>query len=452
MSPQERRDADRAKKLQDRQAKQAETQAKNKETEDNERLEFDKAKLAQRQKEFKQKKKESKSVNKRMKKALKLKQADQERKAQNRKDAAEDKKRAQLEKNVKTAQKAVDARTNKMKKLKVGFDNVEKDDGLGTAFSKFGGNMTQLGSKTGQGVYQYMKRRGDKKALNTAKQELDDFKNPPKKKPKVGSVTIDRSAAEKEKKEKSYQTGKQQGPRERGGPITRKPGGPITRKPEEKGGALAIRKPAEKGGALAIRKKSVGSALANRAKQKVSSIVSTRPKESDAQRARRDPAFRKKLMQQREEFLYEIDKMKKEKVDKIINVMRGKNKIETMPKVSESKDWRDDYKPLEFETVDLIKPEPLKPSDWRKDIEEASAAWTRKAGKNKSGGLNEKGRKSYERENPGSDLKAPSKKVGNPRRKSFCARMKGMKKKLTSSKTANDPDSRINKSLRAWNC
>jgi len=80
------------------------------------------------------------------------------------------------------------------------------------------------------------------------------------------------------------------------------------------------------------------------------------------------------------------------------------------------------------------------------------AAWQRSEGKNKSGGLNEKGRKSYERENPGSDLKAPSKKVGNPRRKSFCARMRGMKKKLTSAKTANDPDSRINKSLRAWNC
>ena len=80
------------------------------------------------------------------------------------------------------------------------------------------------------------------------------------------------------------------------------------------------------------------------------------------------------------------------------------------------------------------------------------AAWTRKEGQKKSGGLNEKGRKSYERENPGSDLKAPSKKVGNPRRASFCARMKGMKKKLTSKKTANDKDSRINKSLRAWNC
>ena len=80
------------------------------------------------------------------------------------------------------------------------------------------------------------------------------------------------------------------------------------------------------------------------------------------------------------------------------------------------------------------------------------AAWTKKSGKNKEGGLNEKGRKSYERDNPVSDLKAPSKKKGNKRRASFCARMKGMKKKLTSKKTANDPDSRINKSLRAWNC
>ena len=87
-----------------------------------------------------------------------------------------------------------------------------------------------------------------------------------------------------------------------------------------------------------------------------------------------------------------------------------------------------------------------------KIVRSESAAWTRKAGKNKEGGLNEKGRKSYERENPASDLKAPSKKVGNPRRKSFCARMRGMKKKLTSAKTARDPDSRINKSLRAWNC
>ena len=75
-------------------------------------------------------------------------------------------------------------------------------------------------------------------------------------------------------------------------------------------------------------------------------------------------------------------------------------------------------------------------------------AWQRKEGKNPSGGLNAKGRASYK----GGTLKAPSKKVGNPRRASFCARMKGMKAKLTSAKTARDPNSRINKALRAWNC
>ena len=80
-----------------------------------------------------------------------------------------------------------------------------------------------------------------------------------------------------------------------------------------------------------------------------------------------------------------------------------------------------------------------------------SPAWQRKEGKNPSGGLNAKGRASYNRAT-GGNHKAPSKKVGNKRRASFCARMKGMKKKLTSAKTANDPNSRINKALRAWNC
>tara|TARA_R100001443_G_scaffold4210_1_gene12464 strand:+ start:481 stop:759 length:279 start_codon:yes stop_codon:yes gene_type:complete len=87
-------------------------------------------------------------------------------------------------------------------------------------------------------------------------------------------------------------------------------------------------------------------------------------------------------------------------------------------------------------------------------------AWQRKAGKSKSGGLNAKGRASYNR-STGGNLKAPvttkpSKlKKGSKaakRRKSFCARMKGMKKRLTSAKVANDPNSRINKALRKWNC
>ena len=78
------------------------------------------------------------------------------------------------------------------------------------------------------------------------------------------------------------------------------------------------------------------------------------------------------------------------------------------------------------------------------------ASWTKKSGQNSEGGLNEKGRKSYERENPGSDLKAPSKKVGNKRRASFCARMKGMRKRQKPSN--NTGDDRLSKSLRAWNC
>ncbi|MEN9419818.1 MAG: Synechococcus phage [Pseudomonadota bacterium] len=79
-------------------------------------------------------------------------------------------------------------------------------------------------------------------------------------------------------------------------------------------------------------------------------------------------------------------------------------------------------------------------------------AWTRKEGKDPDGGLNAKGRASYNRANPGKPgLKRPQPE-GGPRRDSFCARMKGMKAKLTSAETARDPNSRINKSLRAWNC
>lgn len=81
----------------------------------------------------------------------------------------------------------------------------------------------------------------------------------------------------------------------------------------------------------------------------------------------------------------------------------------------------------------------------------ASAAWQRKAGKNPKGGLNEEGRRSYERENPGSDLKAPQ-PGGGSRRNSFCKRMCGMKAKNTNAKKQRDPNSRINKALRAWKC
>ena len=95
------------------------------------------------------------------------------------------------------------------------------------------------------------------------------------------------------------------------------------------------------------------------------------------------------------------------------------------------------------------------------ELDEASPAWQRAAGKDPEGGLNRKGIASYRRANPGSKLSMavttkPSKlKKGSKawkRRKSFCSRMSGMKRRLTSAKTARDPNSRINKSLRKWNC
>ncbi len=78
----------------------------------------------------------------------------------------------------------------------------------------------------------------------------------------------------------------------------------------------------------------------------------------------------------------------------------------------------------------------------------STPAWQRKEGKSPSGGLNKAGRASYTK----GTLKAPTKSKTSGRRKSFCARMGGMKKKLTSAKTARDPDSRINKALRKWDC
>ena len=97
-------------------------------------------------------------------------------------------------------------------------------------------------------------------------------------------------------------------------------------------------------------------------------------------------------------------------------------------------------------------------SDWRDDLGED---WQKTNRQDKTDGMSQKAVNAYKRENPGSKLKTAvtqkpstlkrgSKKA--KRRKSFCSRMKGMKKRLTSAKTARDPDSRINKALRRWNC
>jgi hypothetical protein len=76
----------------------------------------------------------------------------------------------------------------------------------------------------------------------------------------------------------------------------------------------------------------------------------------------------------------------------------------------------------------------------------ASEAWQRKAGKNPAGGLNEKGRKSYEAANPGSDLKPPVKAGNNPRRSSFLARMGNM----AGPEYKNGKPTRLLLSLQAW--
>jgi hypothetical protein len=87
-----------------------------------------------------------------------------------------------------------------------------------------------------------------------------------------------------------------------------------------------------------------------------------------------------------------------------------------------------------------------------------TAAWKRKAGKSKTGGLNKKGVASYRREHPGSKLQTavttkPSKlKKGSKaskRRKSFCARMGGMKGPM---KKPNGKPTRKALALRKWNC
>jgi hypothetical protein len=121
------------------------------------------------------------------------------------------------------------------------------------------------------------------------------------------------------------------------------------------------------------------------------------------------------------------------------------------------------------EFIDIIKPEALKPSkgigsrllgekklysNWREELAED---WQSVNRKDKTDGLSQKAVNAYRRENPGSKLqtavteKKPKGKRAK-RRKNFCSRMSGMKSKLTSAKTARDPDSRINKALRRWNC
>jgi hypothetical protein len=87
-----------------------------------------------------------------------------------------------------------------------------------------------------------------------------------------------------------------------------------------------------------------------------------------------------------------------------------------------------------------------------------SPAWQRKEGQNPEGGLNAKGRASYNSATGGklrppvSREQASKSSAAAARRKSFCARMEGAKRKLAGAKAQRDPNSRINKALRKWDC
>jgi hypothetical protein len=178
---------------------------------------------------------------------------------------------------------------------------------------------------------------------------------------------------------------------------------------------------------------------------------------------------------------------------KAVQLQKRKAAAVNLPKLREENVKIEDAKGNHYaEFIDIIKPEPLKPSkgigsdllgekcwdgykqvgmkkkgkrlvpncvkeeysNWR---EELSEDWQKVNRKDKTDGLSQAAVDAYRRENPGSKLqtavteKKPKGKRAK-RRANFCRRMKGMKSKLTSKKTARDPDSRINRALRRWNC
>ncbi len=76
-------------------------------------------------------------------------------------------------------------------------------------------------------------------------------------------------------------------------------------------------------------------------------------------------------------------------------------------------------------------------------------AWTRKAGKDPTGGLNAKGRASYNKANPGKPGLKPPQPEGGPRKKSFCARMSGVPGPM---KDDDGKPTRKALALKKWKC
>ena len=154
------------------------------------------------------------------------------------------------------------------------------------------------------------------------------------------------------------------------------------------------------------------------------------------------------------------DKMKDIKNDPMSKQIQKEIEKETGTKTRKFSQKRGITKGNENEPLSNIPPKkPIKDHyDWRTELDED---WQKVNRNDKTDGMSKAAVKAYRSENPGSKLKTavtkdPKKlKKGSKsakRRLAFCRRMKGMKKKLTSAKTRRDPDSRINKALRRWNC
>jgi hypothetical protein len=133
-------------------------------------------------------------------------------------------------------------------------------------------------------------------------------------------------------------------------------------------------------------------------------------------------------------------------MDKTLKVLK-----ETWNKLSEDPCW-DDYEMVGMKKKngkEVPNCVPKKESDCGCDLEKEGVA---KKYQNPEGGLNDAGRKKYGVKRPVSKDQAKKSPKSAARRKSFCARMKGMKSKMTGAEKKNDPNSRINKSLRKWDC
>ena len=136
--------------------------------------------------------------------------------------------------------------------------------------------------------------------------------------------------------------------------------------------------------------------------------------------------------------------------------MKGEGNIKAwvQSKITKAADYLDSA--ADYVDSGEMKTEEYEYSSWRADFG-LSEDWQKVNRQDKTDGLSQKAVDAYRRENPGSKLqtavteKKPKGKRAK-RRANFCRRMKGMKSKLTSAKTARDPDSRINKALRRWNC